>query len=55
MLNGVVATRVINYPPLEPGVRWDFSGVCSSYCRLLCNFDIAHLESPFVFSTVEDQ
>lgn len=53
--NGVAAARVISYPPVVPGVRWDFSVLCSLCCPLLCNFDIACLESPFVFSTVEEQ
>lgn len=43
MLSGVFAARVMNYPPVAPGVRRDFS---------LCNFDTAYLETPFIFNTV---
>lgn len=30
--NGVAAARVISYPPVVPGVRWDFSVLCSLCC-----------------------
>lgn len=55
VLNGVFAARVINYPPVAPGVTWDFSVLCASYCYSLCNSDIAYLESSFIYNAVEDQ